>query len=234
MKRRRHHNDTCKKVELNDVLTSVEVPTTPALFFQEWNQKLRLSAAQISALRQVHILFPTRRAFWSERNLNAHNIPQSETLLYKLLMILVYSRRIQKYFLMMAFILLSITWELTERKTSSVTYPVQHSHHYLELQKIKTFLETLVFCREPITITRNVGRRRPALSLGSTSWCFINFIAPQDNCNMNDTNVKELFGSFNGKMKDWKDNKLTFICMVHYLPTSGNCLTLAKLWYGLG
>jgi len=82
--------------------------------------------------------------------------------------------------------------ELIERKTSNVNDPVQLSHHWLELQKLRSKLKRKVD-------TKASKGRKIRYDVHSK---LVNFMASQDNCTMSAAAVKELFSSLFGKMKE--------------------------------
>ncbi|ODN04313.1 Protein AATF [Orchesella cincta] len=82
--------------------------------------------------------------------------------------------------------------ELIERKTSNVNDPIQLSHHWLELQKLRSKLKRKVD-------TKASKGRKIRYDVHSK---LVNFMAPQDNCTMSTAAVKELFSSLFGKMKE--------------------------------
>ncbi|CAL8096623.1 unnamed protein product [Orchesella dallaii] len=82
--------------------------------------------------------------------------------------------------------------ELIERKTSNINDPVQLSHHWLELQKLRSKLKRKVD-------TKASKGRKIRYDVHSK---LVNFMAPQENCTMSAAAVKELFSSLFGKMKE--------------------------------
>lgn len=81
--------------------------------------------------------------------------------------------------------------ELIERKTSNVNDPIQLSHHWLELQKLRTKLKKKVD-------TKASKGRKIRYDVHSK---LVNYMAPYENCSMSTAAVKELYSSLFGKIK---------------------------------
>lgn len=196
---------SAKKQKLEDFLVSAEAAFTSFVPFrnqtiQKWNEKTQFAggkynrksgAQQTSTLRQIQHILSNK-----ERLLKRTQVRRSQ-----------YSRIGQAALQVSGETALEqedpeifddddfyhqLLRELIERKTSSVNDPIQLSHHWLELQKLRTKLKRNVD-------TKASKGRKIRYDVHSK---LVNFMAPHDTCGMSSAAVKELFGSLFGKMKE--------------------------------